>query len=377
VGQTVSIDALRQELWSKELLDDVSRDVQNIMRFAGTDQNNVVVIKRELQKQKGDVQTFGMVARPSGNGVTGDSELEGNEEAQKSFSEQVAIDQIRNAIRLTGKLDAQKVVYSQIEEARNGLQNWMKEFLARNIFFKLAGVTNTSLTNVHGKTVGTRCAWSNTPDYIPDADEAYTGARLRYMNAGAVTTASLTSSHTMTLDVVTSAATMAELAEPAIQKISGDGEDFYVMYLHPLQAAQIRKSSDWKTAQELAKAAGEKNPVFRGALGYWSNVLLLSNEYSPWLDVSVAGNSFRGAGSGTDCAVDAARAVLCGRGAVLMAEASNSDALVLETFDYKNIEGAAISFIGGIQKPVFSAGGSSGTTAVEYGCIAVDSYATV
>lgn len=377
MAATISIDALRQELWSKDLMDDVSRDVQNIMRFAGTDDNNVVQIKRELMKAAGDTETFGMVGRLRGDGVTGDDELEGNEESQKSFSEQVVIDQIRNAVRLTGKLDAKKVVYSQIEKAREGCRTWMKEFLARNIFFKLAGVTNTTLTNVHGRTVGGRVAWSNTPDFIPDADEAYTGVRLRYMNAGGVTTASLTTSHTMTLDTVTNAATMAALAEPAIQKLSGDGEDFYVMYLSPLQARDIRKSSDWKTAQENAKVRSDKNPVFRGALGYWSNVLLLENEFVPWLDVSVAGNSFRGSGTGTDCAVDAARAVLCGRGAAVMAEASNSDALVLETFDYKNIEGVAISFIGGIQKPVFAAGGAAGTTAVEYGVIAVDSYAAV
>lgn len=375
--QSVSIDALRQELWSKDLMDDVYRDVSNIMRFAGEDDNNVIMVKRELKKEKGDMQTFGMVARLKGDGVTGDNELEGNEETQKSFSEQVAIDQIRNAVRLTGKLDAQKVVYSQIESARKGCQVWMKEFLARNIFFKLGGVTNTSLTNVHGRTVGARCAWSNTPDYIPDADTAYTGARLRYMNAGGVSAASMTSSHTMSLDVVTNAVTMAALSEPQIQKITGDGEDFYVMYLHPLQARDIRKSSDWKTAQENAKIRSEKNPVFRGALGYWSNCLLLENEFVPWLDVSAAGNSFRGVSTGTDFAVDTARAILCGRGAALMAEASNPDALVLETFDYKNIDGVAISFIGGIQKPVFAAGGSAGTTAVEFGAIAVDSYAAV
>lgn len=377
MAETVSIDALRQELWGKDLADDVARDVENIMRFAGEGDNNVVQIKRDLKKSKGDVETFGMVGRLRGDGITGDNELEGNEESQKSFSEQVAIDQIRNAVKLTGKLDAQKVVYSQIEKAREGCRTWLKEFKVRNLFFKLGGVTNTTLVDTTGRVVGGRAAWSNTPDFIPDADEAYTGARLRYMNVGGVTTASLSSSHGMTLDAVTNAATMAALAQPGIQKISGDGEDFYVMYLHPLQARDIRKSSDWKTAQENAKTRSENNPVFRGALGYWSNVLLLENEFAPWLDVSVAGNSFRGAATGTDCAVDAARAVLCGRGAVVMAEASNPETLVFETFDYKNIEAVAVSFIGGIQKPVFAAGGSAGTTAVEYGVIAVDSWAVV
>lgn len=376
MGATISIDANRQELWSKDLMDDTMRDVENVMRFAGTDDNNVVQIKRELKKEKGDTQNFSMVGRLTGDGVTGDNTLEGNEESQRSFNEQVSIDQIRNAAIQTGKLDAQKVVYSQIEKAREGCRVWMKEFIAKNIFFKMAGVTNTSLTNVHGKTVGARCAWSNTPDYIPDADTAYTGARLRYLNAGAVSAASMTSSHTMTLDFITDCATKAALSEPQIQRISGDGEDFWVMYMHPLQAAQIRKSSDWKTAQENAKQRSDKNPVFRGALGYWSNVLLLENEFVPWLDVSVAGNSFRGVSTGTNYLVDTAAAMLCGRGAVVMAEASNPNALVMETFDYKNIEGVSCSFIGGIQKPVFAAGGSAGTTAVEYGVIVADTYAT-
>jgi hypothetical protein len=101
----------------------------------------------------------------------------------------------------------------------------------------------------------------------------------------------------------------------------------------------------------------------------WSNVLLIENEFVPWLDVSVAGNSFRGSASGTDCAVDAARALLCGRQAVLMAECSNPEALVVETFDYKNKDGVAASFIGGMQKAMFNS--------KEFGVVAVDTAAAV
>lgn len=366
MANTVTIDALRQELWSKELLDDVMRDTQNATRFMGEDQNNIIQTSRALMKSKGDTETFGLVARLSGFGVTGDDELEGNEESMSSFAEQVAIDQIRNAVRLKGKLDAQKVVYDQIKVARENLRSWMKEFYIQQIFLKLAGVTNTTLTDINGRVVGTRATWSNTPDFIPDADEAYTGTRARYANAGGLTTASLTSSHTITLDHVTDLATKATLASPKIQRISGEGEDFYVLYVHPLQAAQLRKSSDWKTANENAKVRSDSNPVFRGALGYWSNVLILENEFVPVLDVSVAGNSFRGYSTGTNCAVDVARALLCGRQAVLFAEASNKEALVVEQFDYKNKDGVACNFIGGLQKAVFDS--------KEFGVIAFDSY---
>ena len=368
MANTVSIDALRQELWSKELLDDVQRDVENVMQFMGEGQNNVVNVSRDLKKSKGDTQTFGLVARLTGAGVTGDSELEGNEESMSSYSEQVLIDQIRNAVRLTGKLDAQKTVYNQIEAGRENLRMWMKEFICRQIFLKLGGVTNTTLVDTNGVVVGTRAAWSNTPDYIPDADEA-AGVGNRYICAETTGTDAIAAADTMTLDLVTAAATKASLANPKIQKIQSGGDSFYVMYLHPLCARDIRKSSDWKSAQQYARERGDKNPIFRGALGYWSNVLLLENEFVPWLDVSVAGNSFRGAAVGTDCAVDTARNLLCGQSAVLMAEASNPDALVVETFDYKNKDGVAANFIGGIQKAMFNS--------LEYGVIAVDAAAAV
>lgn len=365
---SISIDALRQELWSAELMEDVIRDVESTMRFMGEDSNNVIQISKNIEKKGGDVETFGLVARLSGSGVTGDDELEGNEETMLSYAEQVAIDQIRNAVRLKGKLDAKKTVYDQIKSARSVVQMWMKEFICRQIFLKLAGVTNTSLTDVNGVTVGTRCTWSNTPDYIPDADTA-AGTGARYICAESTGAASLAAADTMTLDLVTKAATKAKLADPKIQPISMGGDDFYVMFLHPLCARDIRISSDWKTAQENAKVRSDSNPVFRGALGYWSNVLLVESEFVPWLDVSAAGNSFRGTSTGTDYAVDCAANLLCGRQAALIAQASNPEALVVETFDYKNKDGVAGSFIGGIQKTMFNS--------KEFGVIQVDAAAAV
>lgn len=368
MANTVSIDALRQELWSKELLADVMRDVENTMQFMGPDANNVIQMNRDLMKSKGDVETFGLVARLTGDGVTGDDELAGNEESMTSYSEQVAIDQIRNAVRLKGKLDAQKVVYDQISTARENLRTWMKEFIARQIFMKLGGVTNTSLVDTNGVVIGGRATWSNTPDFIPDADEA-AGSGARYLCTNTGGTDALTAADKLTLDFVTKAATKAKLANPKIQPISADGDDFYVMFVHPLSARDLRQSSDWKTAQENAKVRSDKNPVFRGALGYWSNVLMLENEFVPWLDTAVAGNSFRGFATGTDCAVNAARNLLCGRQAILLAEASNPEALVVEQFDYNNKDGVAAAFIGGLQKAMFNS--------KEFGVIALDAAAAV
>lgn len=368
MSNTATISALQQSLWSKDLLDDVMRDVQNITRFMGEDANSIIQTSRDLETKKGSNETFGLVARLKGDGVTGDDELEGNEESMLSYDENVAIDQIRNAVRLKGKLDAQKVVYDQIKSARENLRTWMKEFLARQIFLKLGGVTNTTLVDTNGIGYSTRATWSNTPDFIPDADEA-AGTGNRYLCVNTSGTDALGAGDKLTLDFVTNAYTYAKLSNPQIQPLDIDGESLYVMYVHPLCARDLRKSSDWKTAQENAKVRSDKNPVFRAALGMWSNVLLLENEYVPWLNTAVSGNSFRGAATGTDCAVNAARNLLCGRQAILMAQASSSDALVIEQFDYKNKDGVAASFIGGLQKAMFNS--------KEFGVIACDAAAAL
>lgn len=372
MANTITIDALRQELWSKELLADVMRDVENIMQFMGDGPENVIQVNRDLMKSKGDTETFGLVARLKGDGVDGDNELEGNEESMLSYSEQVLIDQIRNAVRLKGKLDAQKVVYDQIASARENLRVWMREFLARQLFLKLGGVTNTTLVDTNGDASSVRALWSNTPDFIPDADEA-NGSGNRYLRAGTTGagdgTDDLVAGDILTLDDITKVAMRAKLANPKIQPLGSGADMYYVLYAHPIQARDLRMSADWKTAQENAKVRSDKNPVFQGALGYWSNVLILENEYVPWLDVSVAGNSFRGAATGTDCAVDAARALLCGRQAVLYAEASNPLAMVVKSFDFDNKDAVAGSFIGGCQKAMFNS--------KEFGVIALDSAAAL
>jgi hypothetical protein len=50
-----------------------------------------------------------------------------------------------------------------------------------------------------------------------------------------------------------------------------------------------------------------------------------------------------------------------------MADAMNPTAMVEELFDYKNKEGVAVSYVGGIQKAVFNS--------KEFGVVALDTYA--
>lgn len=369
MAKSASNASLRPQIWYKQLMADVMRDLYFVKSgLMGEGDNNIVQLKNDLMKSPGDQVNFGLTARLSGDGVTGDSELEGNEEEINAYAEAVAIDQIRFGVRLTGKLDEQRNAYDMRMDAKDKLKIKMKEFIERQIFLKLGGVTNTSLVDIDGSVIGTRAAWSNTPDYIPDADET-AGYGDRYLCADfASGTTSLATTDLLTPQLISRVRTKAKLSSPKIQPLDINGKSYYVMFVHPWQAYDLKQNAQFAQAMREAEVRGKENPIFTGALGIWDGVVLIEHEYVPFLDVTVAGNSFRGVSSGTDCAVDAFRAILCGRQAAGFAQASNPAGWVEKTFDYENQTGFAVSMIGGIQKLVFNS--------LEYATVVLDTAAT-
>lgn len=365
---SASIDGLRPEIWQKELFADVIDGLYfTEMNMMGENEDSVVYLKTDLMKEKGDTITLPFTGKLTGAGVSGDSELEGNEEQILPYAEQVTIDQKRFAVRLTGKLDEKKNAYNMREDAKNKLKIRIQEFIERQFFLKLGGVTNTTINDVNLAVVGTDALWSNTPDFIPDADEA-AGTGNRYLCANTSGTDALGSTDLITPALVSKARVKAKLAGPQIRPVRVNGKSYYVLFVHPWQAYDLKRNAEFVQAQREAMPRGADNPIFTGALGIWDGVIIHEHEYVPFLDVSVAGNSFRGAGTGTDCAVDCFRAILCGAQAITFAQAVNPNGWVEKTFDYDNQTGFATGLIGGIQKNVFNS--------LEYGAIAIDTAAT-
>lgn len=372
MANSVSIDAMRPEIWGKEVwkdaMDNMYFSQNGMMGKDKNDTNAIIWVNKELSKVKGDTVTVPLTTKLSGNGVSGDNELEGNEEAISAYSESILIDQKRFAVRLTGVLDEQKNAYDMRADAKNKLSIRLQEFIERQIFLKLAGVTNVTLTDIAGVVVGTDCAWSNTPDYIPDADTA-AGYGDRYLGADFVFGAtSLATTDLLTPSLISRAKIKAKVASPKVLPLRIKGKDYYVMFIHPYQAFDLKNNATYAQAQREAAARGGENPIFTGALGVWDGVVVHEHEYVPWLDVSVAGHSFRGAAAGTDFAVDACRALLCGRQAIAYVQAKNKKQWVEKAFDYDNKTGFATGLIGGIQKVMFNS--------KEYGVIAVDTAIT-
>jgi N4-gp56 family major capsid protein len=366
MANTVSVDALRREVWIKELFKDVKDSLfftnHNMM---GKDSNNVIQVKDELQKGKGDAITFGLTAKLSGAGIDGDSELEGNEEAISSYDEQVLIDQKRFAVRLTGQLDEQKAAYEMRTDAKDKLAIRLVEFLERQFFMKLGGVTETDLTDVNGNVYSADALWSNTPNIVPFADEA-AGTGDRYICADASGVDSIAATDVLTTTLISRARVKAQLASPKIQPLRIGGQDHYVLFVHPWQAYDLKTNTSdvWAQAQREAQTRGGSNPIFSGALGIWDGVIIHEHEYVPTVQTSSDFSS-----TGEEFTARGFRSLLCGRQACVFAQAKNPKAFVEKEFDYENKIGFATGMIGGIQKPTFNS--------LDYGVITLDTSATV
>lgn len=365
MANTSSIAALQPEIWQKELYRDVMDGLFFVQRnMMGTETNNVIQVKDELSKNQGDRVTFGLSAKLSGAGISGDAELEGNEESISSFAESVLIDQKRFGVRLTGKLDEQTAAYDMRMDAKEKLAIRMMEFEERQIMMKLAGVTSTDLQDTNGVTYSADATWSNSAPIVPAADEA-AGTGARYICTESTGLDALAAADVLTTTFITRAKTKAVLANPKVVPLRIGGENHYVMFIHPFQEADLKTNASdvWAQAQREAQSRAKDNPIFSGALGMWDGVILHSHEY-----VSVAQSGADFSPGATAAGAQAFRATLCGQQAIAFAQSKNPNGFVEETFDYKNKVGYATGLIGGIQKPAFNS--------LDYGVITVDSGAT-
>lgn len=317
MANSVSISALRVELWRKQLFADV-RDELFMKKFIGSSERSMVQEMTNLKKGKGDKINFGLGMKLSGTGVTGDSELEGQEEKMTDYEEEVVIDQLRHAVRLTGRMDEQKNAYNMRMSAKERLTDWWAERFDKELIEKLCGYTGST--------------FANTPTAAAATRSVYAG------DAGAI--GSVTAAMKMDTKVLDLAKQTAKLATPKIKPLRINGKDHYVAILHPYDLTNLRQDPVWSQAQRDANLRGEKNPLFTGAAGVWNGIIVHEHEYIY--------RTTDGSGS-----ANVARNILCGQQAGVIAWGAPVK-WVEKSFDYGNKWGISVGATFGCIKPIFN-----------------------
>lgn len=379
VGNTVSNSNLRPIVWQKALYQDVMDNLYFVKGgMMGKGDDNIIQIKDDLTKSQGDTIKYGLTLRLTGTGVNGDSELEGNEEKITSYSDSVVIDLKRFGVRLDGQLDEQRAAYDLRSDAKDKLSIRLQEFIERQVFMKLGGIGSTALTDTNGVVVGADCAWANTPPVVPNADEI-AGTGSRYLSSaydpvnatGNNSNFSTGGVYNLTPELISRFRTKAVLANPNIVPLKIKGKNYYILFVHPCQAYDLKQSENFKMAMREAQVRGDENPLFTGALGIWDGVILHEHEYTPFVNVTTLSGSanFAGSASSLQYGGNTFRAILCGAQAGAFAKAKFANGWVEKDFDYKDKIGFSTGLLGGIQKVTFNS--------KPYGAMCLDTTATL
>src|SRR5690606_749173 len=108
--------------WDSEFFREYIRD-NRLARYQGTDVNSIIQLKEDLTKKPGDALTISLVAALDGAGVSGNSLLEGNEEAVLNYGHQVPIMAYRNGVAISD-WEAQKSAMGLRSAAKPLLKEW-------------------------------------------------------------------------------------------------------------------------------------------------------------------------------------------------------------------------------------------------------------
>lgn len=318
------------KFWSRKLFQDTLKSTY-VNKFMGTNQDALIQVKTETQKSAGDKITYGLRMQLNNAGISGDNTLEGSEESLVVHSDSILIDQIRNGVVNDGRMTDQRVLFSIREEGKNALQDWFSDRLDTAFFNQICG--NTAQTDLkytgHNATVA--------PD---TAHTIWIGGHTTEASI-----ASASASMKMSLNFIDACVERAKTATVKVRPLKVNGDEYYVMFLHPYQAYDLRTTTStggWLDIQKAAMMGGQikDNPIFTGALGVYNNVILHESTRIP----SVTSGVYR--------------AVLCGAQAAVMAFGQNNSDQEMtweeETFDYKNKHGISAGLIYGIKKCVFN-----------------------
>lgn len=111
------------KLWSRRLAREVLKATY-IQKFIGEGDDSVIQLRNDTKKGPGDRVRVTLRMQLTGDGVTGDGTLEGNEESLTTYTDDFLINQLRHAVRSAGKMSEQRIPFSVREEAMSGLRDW-------------------------------------------------------------------------------------------------------------------------------------------------------------------------------------------------------------------------------------------------------------
>lgn len=325
-----------------------ARNRQFLAKFEGTGPNAMVQRITELtQSEKGARAVLTLVADLEGDGVAGDRNLEGNEEAMKSYDQVIRVDQLRHANRHQGRMADQKSVVRFRENSRDVLSYWLADRWDQLGFLTLSGIDYSKYLNGSDRT------GSDFP-YLEFADDVTAPTAGRHFRWDAGNT-SLEDGDTSAVDPadIPTWKMLVQLKAAArnsyLRPIRGDdGTEVYNVFMNPDGIARLKQDDDFMRAWRHAMPRSGSNPLFKGVeVIYVDGLAIMDYRHVYNTKGAADGDKWGAAGD-----VDGQRVLLCGAQALGKADIGQPE-WVEKGFDYENQQGISVGKMTGLLKPRF------------------------
>lgn len=292
--ELTAVDKAVPEVWAKELLIDAEK-MMFWKDYEGEQGSGMPVIRKDdLAKQPGDTVRIITMSHLTGAGQTGDTaNLTDNEEAL-SIGEVVLTLAIKaHAVKYTKYAD-QRAIFNVRQAAQGRLAYWLADKLDQSMFI----VASTSATyNLYGG--------SATADTGLASSDVFNTTAIRKIKA------KLRENKAMPIKVE-------------------DGNEYYIIVIHPFDEYNLKADSVWQQAQREANQRGLTNPIFTGALGVYDGCIIRVSHNTP----NGSANATTGADAGIGTGVNAVSHVIAFGGEAFARAYGQYPTWLEETKDY-------------------------------------------
>lgn len=306
--------------WSGNLAYDTSQKSYFNTRFMarGAEAEVPIQILTDLESDAGEAISYDLLAELKMAPVEGEDTLEGKEEQQKFYTDQVYIDQARCGVNTGGRMTRKRTLHDLRAKAKRQQSSWWARLQDELLMIYLAGARgiNPNFLLPMGYT-----GRASNPLTSPDAAHTLYGAELTTGGVeqnGATAFNNIDAADKFSLKLIDRAKTRADSQGggatdiPVLQPCKIDGNETFVCVMHTFQEDDLRagtQTGQWLDIQKAAAGAeGRNSPLFKGSLGMYRGVILHSHR-----------NVIRFNNAGPAANVEAARALFLGSQAAVCA----------------------------------------------------------
>lgn len=350
-------------VWSRDTWS-AARDQMFIKRFMGKTQNAMIQVIKELTKsEKGEQALIQLVADLVEDGVIGDNEREGNEEAMQSYAQIITLDLLTHSVRNKGKLAEQKTVIGFREQGRDKLAYWLANRTDQLAFLTLSGISYAYKNNGAPRIGSPFPLLSFAADVsAPSAKRSlmWDGTSLQQSSTGSITAAFMPK-YTMIVDLI------AYAKEHYVRPLKDGGKDYFVLLVAPGTLAALKKDPDYQRAVvAVATKAGTDSPWFTGSTVTVDGAVLHEHNLVYTTKGAPAGSKWGAGGN-----INGTRTLLCGAQALGMVDLGSPD-WVEKLFQYDSSQGINVDKMMGLLKPKFHS--IYDDSVEDFGVVAVDHF---